>query len=234
MVLDGHSTIEHAVPVEQLRSDVVRLWAENPGVHYTPTLLVGYGGLWGENTFYQRFDVWTKPRLQRFTPPGVLESRGKRRPMMAPEEDWQHVRLAKTAWTLAQAGVPVNLGAHGQLQGLGPHWEMWAMVDGGFTPLEALRAGTWNSASSLGMERDLGSLQVGKLADLVVLAADPLANIQNTESVTLVMKGGVLYDPDTLATTWPLAGAPLALPWQDERTGGPRVDWTTTGCAAED
>lgn len=234
MVLDGHSTIEHAVPVEQLHSDVVRLWAENPGVHYTPTLLVGYGGLWGENTFYQRFDVWTKPRLQRFTPPGVLEARGKRRAMMAPEEDWQHVRLAKTAWTLAQAGVPVNLGAHGQLQGLGPHWEMWAMVDGGFSPLEALRAGTYNGASSLGMERDLGSLQVGKLADLVVLAADPLANIQNTESVTMVMKGGVLYDPDTLATTWPVAGAPLALPWQDERTGGPRVDWTTTGCAAED
>ncbi|HMV69205.1 MAG TPA: amidohydrolase family protein, partial [Myxococcota bacterium] len=211
MIVDGHTGVEHALPVEQLRSDVVRLWAGNPGVHYTPTLLVGYGGVFGENTFYQRFDVWTKPRLQRWTPPGVLESRGKRRPLMLPEEDWHHVRLAATAWRLAQAGVEVNLGGHGQLQGLGPHWEMWAMVDGGFPALEALRAGTIHGARHLGMDGDLGSIEVGKMADLIVLAQDPLLQIQNTEAVVRVMKGGVLYDPDTLATVWPESRASITI-----------------------
>jgi hypothetical protein len=209
---------------------VVRLWAENKGVQYTPTLLVGYGGLWGENTFYQRFDVWARPKLSRFTPPGVLEARGKRRPMMAPEEDWHHKRLAATAWRLTQAGVSVNLGAHGQLQGLGPHWEMWAMVDGGFPELEALRAGTVHGARYLGLDRDLGTLEAGKLADLVVLAGNPLMNIENTEQVQFVMKGGVLYDGESLATTWPTAGPPLPLPWHAARSGGPQVSWDTTGC----
>jgi imidazolonepropionase-like amidohydrolase/Tol biopolymer transport system component len=231
MILDGHTGIEHAVPVEQLYADVVQLWAGNAGVHYTPTLLVGYGGVWGEHSFYQRFDVWTKPRLQRWTPPGVLESRGKRRPLMAPEEDWHHKRLAATAWRLSQAGVRVNLGAHGQLQGLGPHWEMWAMVDGGFPAIEALRAGTLHGARYLGMEADIGSIEPGKLADLVVLSQDPLLQIENTEAVVRVMKGGVLYDPDTLATVWPEQGPPLAAPWHEAAVGGPRVGWESLGCA---
>ncbi|MCB9666360.1 MAG: PD40 domain-containing protein, partial [Alphaproteobacteria bacterium] len=96
MIVDGHTGIEHALPVEQLHEDVVRLWGANPGVHYTPTLLVGYGGVWGEHAFYQRQDVWRIPRLQRFTRPGVLEARGKRLPLRVPEEDWHHVRLAQT------------------------------------------------------------------------------------------------------------------------------------------
>lgn len=234
MILDGHTGIEHALPVEQLRDDVVRLWAANPGVHYTPTLLVGYGGVWGEHSFYQRHDVWLKPRLQHWTPPGRLEARGKRRPLMVPEEDWHHVRLASTAWRLAQAGVRVNLGAHGQLQGLGPHWELWALAEGGFDPYEALRAATLNGAAYLGMDGDLGSLEVGKLADLVVIDGDPLSRIEDTEQVVRVMKGGVLYDPDTLGTLWPEVGPALPTPWLDAASGGAAVPWhgdDGTGCA---
>lgn len=233
MILDGHTGIEHALPVEQLRADVVQLWAANPGVHYTPTLLVGYGGVWGENAFYARHRVWEKARLQRWTRPGELEQRGKRLPLVAPEEDWHHVRLAATAWRLTQAGVRVNLGAHGQLQGLGPHWELWAMGEGGFPPLEALRAATLNGAAYLGMDHELGSLEVGKLADLVVLDADPLERLENTEQVHLVMKGGVVYDPDTLATTWPEEGEPLPRPWAAGE-GGVGLPWAGadgTGCA---
>ncbi len=224
MIVDGHAGIEHAIPVEQLRSDVVQLWAANPGVHYTPTLLVGYGGVWGENTFYQRFPVYQKARLSHWTPPGRLEGRGKRLTMVAPEEDWHHVRLAATAWRLAAAGVQVNLGAHGQLQGLGAHWELWALGEGGFTPLEALRAATINGAAYLGLDGDIGSLEVGKLADLVILDADPLQRLKNTERVGAVMKGGILYDPDTLATRWPTAGEPLPTPWHDG-VAGPGLPW---------
>jgi hypothetical protein len=235
MIVDGHTGIEHALPVEQLRSDVVKLWAANPGVHYTPTLLVGYGGVWGEHAFYARHDVWTMPRLQRFTPPGRLEARGKRRPLLVPEEDWHHVRLAKTAWRLSQAGVPVNVGAHGQLQGLGVHWEVWALGEGGFPPLEALRAGTHNGAVYLGIDGDVGSLEPGKLADLLVLDNDPLERLQNTDSISLVVRGGVVYDPDDLSTTWPVARDALALPWlTEEGTSGYTIPWhgdAGEGCA---
>lgn len=224
MIVDGHTGIEHALPVEQLREDVQRLWAAQSGVFYTPTLLVGYGGVWGENTFYQRYDVWTKDRLQRWTPPGRLETRGKRRTLMAPEEDWHHVRLARTAKELAQRGVRVNLGAHGQLQGLGPHWELWALGDGGWSNHEALRGATANGAAYLGLDRDLGSLAPGKLADLVILDGNPLEDLHATEHVTHVMKGGVVYDPDTLAETWPEAGAPVE-PWWWTRRGGLQVPW---------
>jgi imidazolonepropionase-like amidohydrolase len=143
----------------------------------------------------------------------VLEARGKRRDLMAPEEDWQHVRLAATAWRLAQVGVRVNLGAHGQLQGLGPHWELWSLVEGGFTPLEALRAATSNGATYLGIDGDVGSLAPGRLADLVVVSGDPLADIHASTSIVGVMKGGVMWDPDTLGTTFPEVGPPLPTPW---------------------
>jgi imidazolonepropionase-like amidohydrolase/Tol biopolymer transport system component len=225
-IVDGHTGIEHALPVEQLRADVVELWSRTPGVHYTPTLLVGYGGVWGEHAFYQRSDVWTKPRLQHWTPPGRLEARGKRRPLMTPPEDWHHARLAATAWTLAQRGVRVNLGAHGQLQGLGPHWELWALDDGGWPELEALRVATLNGAAYLGLDGHLGSIEPGKLADLVILDADPLADLRNTEQVHAVMKGGVLYDPDTLATTWPEQGEAVEPWWHRAHTeGAPTVPW---------
>lgn len=212
MIVDGHTGIEHALPVTPLRDDVLSLWAAQPGTFYTPTLLVGYGGLWGENTFYQREDVWLRERLQRWTPPGRLEARGKRRPIMAPEEDWHHVQLAQSAWALAQRGVSVNLGAHGQLQGLGAHWELWSLGEGGFPAHEALKAATINGATYLGLDGDLGSLEPGKLADLVVLSQDPIQDLRASEQIEAVMKGGTLYDPDTLAPEWPIKGEP-AVPW---------------------
>lgn len=231
MIADGHSGIEHAVPVEQLYEDVLTFWGSNQSVFYTPTLLVGYGGVWGENTFYQRYEVWKKPRLQHWTQPGKLETRGKRRSLMAPEEDWHHVRLAATAKRLAERGVRVNLGAHGQLQGLGPHWELWALGDGGWAPLDALRAATLNGAAYLGLDADLGSLEVGKLADLVVLDENPLESLQNTEQVHRVMKGGVLYDPDTLATVWPETSDPVPTPWHHtDGAAGASLPWQDGGC----
>jgi len=224
-MVDGHTGIEHALPVEQLYADVQELWSRQTGVYYTPTLLVGYGGVGGEHTFYQRHEVWKKERLQRWSRPGRLEARGKRRPLMLPESDWHHPRLAATAWTLAQRGVRVNLGGHGQLQGLGPHWELWALGDGGWPAHEALKAATINGAAYLGLDQDIGSLEPGKLADLIVLSADPLQALENTEQVEAVMKGGVLYDPDTLATTWPEQGEPVNAWWHAARSGGPTLPW---------
>ena len=90
------------------------------------------------------------------------------------------------------------IGSHGEMQGIGYHWEMWALHSGGWQPLEVLRAATLHGAEAIGYAQDLGSIEPGKLADLVVLSADPLKDIHNTSSIRYVMKNGELFEGDTL------------------------------------
>jgi imidazolonepropionase-like amidohydrolase/Tol biopolymer transport system component len=193
---DGHTGIEHSLPVPNLYRDVVTLFARTK-VGYTPTLIVAYGGLQGENYWYQHDDVWRNPRLQAFTPRDTLVGRARRRPMAA-EDDFNHLLIARAAKALKDAGTSVQLGAHGQLQGLGAHWELWMLAQGGMSPLEALDCATIAGARYLGMDKDIGSLETGKLADLVVLDKNPLENIRNSDSVRFVMLNGRLYDASTL------------------------------------
>lgn len=196
MIVDGHTGIEHSIPVSPLYKDVLTLYGSSE-VGYTPTLIVSYGGLWGENYWYQHQKVFEHKRLLAFTPEELLNQVGRRR-MMVEDEDYNFIENAKAAKQLADAGVMVNNGAHGQLEGLGVHWEMWMMVQGGMTPLEALEVSTLNGARYIGLDGDLGSLKPGKLADLVVLGKNPIQNIQNSDSVELVMLNGRLYDSETM------------------------------------
>jgi len=198
-VLDGHTTVEHALPITPLRRDVVKLFAES-GTSYTPTLLVAYGGISGDKWFHQHYELWKDERLQKFVPQGIVDALGRIRGVMATDPaDWHHVDVAASAKDVLRAGGRVCLGGHGQMQGLGPHWEMWAFVQGGMTPLEAIRVATRYPAETLGLDRDLGSLEAGKLADFVVLDANPLEKIENSETVSLVVKNGREYRPDDLA-----------------------------------
>ncbi len=199
MVVDGHTTIEHTIPVPNIYPDVEALWP--PGkVGYTPTLLVAYGGLFGEEYWYAKTNVWEDPRLSKFVPPFVLDPRSRRR-TMAPDDEWNHFNEAKIAEKLGKDGVTVNTGAHGQREGLGLHWEIWMLTQGGMTPLEALHCATINGAKSLGMDRDIGSLQAGKLADVIVIDGDPLKDIRTSENVAWTMVNGRLYDAATLNET---------------------------------
>ncbi|MBL7719093.1 MAG: PD40 domain-containing protein [Flavipsychrobacter sp.] len=201
MILDGHTTVEHNLPIAPLYNDVLQLW-KNAGTGYTPTLIVSYGSLSGEYYWYQHTNVWEKERLLRFTPRPVVDTRSRHR-TMAPEEEYVngHILVSKSLKKLSDAGVLVNMGAHGQLQGLGAHWEIWMMAQGGMTPLEALRTATANSAKSLGLDGYVGSLKVGKLADLLVLDKNPLEDIYNTESIRYTMVNGRLYDAETMTET---------------------------------
>jgi imidazolonepropionase-like amidohydrolase/Tol biopolymer transport system component len=197
MITDGHTTIEHSLPVANVYQDVIGLWAKT-NVAYTPTLIVGFGGLSGEYFWYERDNVWEHQRLLAFTPRDVVDARSRRRIKAAGDDDFNHISIARHAKRLADAGVTINMGAHGQLQGLGAHWEIWMMGQGGMTPLEALRTATLNAARSLGLDAEIGSLEPGKLADLVVLDRNPLENIRYTDSVAMVMVNGRLYDAATL------------------------------------
>jgi Tol biopolymer transport system component/imidazolonepropionase-like amidohydrolase len=206
MVLDGHTTIEHALPHTPLRKDVVTLFAQS-GTAYTPTLLVAYGGPSGDRWFHQHYEIWKDERLQRYVPQAVLDTLGRIRTFMATDEDWHHIDVAASARKIVDAGGKVNLGGHGQMQGLGPHWELWAFVQGGLTPMQALRVGTLFPAQTLGLDRELGSLETGKLADFVVLEKNPLERIENTDSVALVVKNGRAYTPAELERKSPTASA---------------------------
>ncbi|GAA4470020.1 amidohydrolase family protein [Nemorincola caseinilytica] len=198
MILDGHTTIEHNIPVAPLYNDVIQLW-KNAKTANTPTLIVSYGALSGEYYWYQHTNVWEKERLLRFTPRSVIDTRARHR-TMAPEEEYEngHMLVSRSLKKLSDAGVTINMGAHGQIQGIGAHWEIWMMAQGGMTPMEALRTATINSATSLGFDDHIGSLQPGKLADLLVMDKNPLDDIRNTESIRYTMVNGRLYDAETM------------------------------------
>jgi len=196
MVVDGHTGVEHSLPIARVYDDVVQLWSQTK-VGYTPTFNVAYGGLDGEHYWYAKTPVWADERLQAFVPRRILDARA-RRPLTAPDGEWNHIVVAEEAAKLHRAGVGVQIGAHGQREGLGAHWEIWSLVQGGMTPHEALRCASLGGAQYLGYDRDLGSLEPGKLADLVVMDRDPLQDIRNSESVSMVMVNGRLYDAATM------------------------------------
>ncbi|MBE9661737.1 amidohydrolase family protein [Mucilaginibacter myungsuensis] len=195
-ILDGHTGIEHNIPVWPIYKDVTSLW-NNSKTGYTPTLIVAYGGLFGENYWYSRADVWKNERLQNYFPAGQLDARSRRRPF-AEYGDYFHMDVAKATKQIADGGTKVNLGAHGQIQGLGAHWELWMLEQGKMTPLQAIRCATLNGAAYLGMEKEIGSLEVGKLADLIVMNENPLDDIRNSEKIKYVMANGRLYDADSM------------------------------------
>ncbi len=196
MVADGNSTIEHNLPQSMLYEDVLQFWSQTK-VAYTPTLGVTYGGLRGEDYWYQESNVWEHPLLSKYVPPHILQPRSVRR-IMAPAEDYYHTVSAVTAKLMADRGVLVSIGAHGQREGLASHWEMWSFAQGGMSAVEAIRAATATPAKALGYDADLGSIEVGKLADLVVIDANVVEDIFQSDKVNMVMLNGRLYDAATM------------------------------------
>ena len=196
MIVDGHTTIEHALPAAKVYDDVKQLWQASKTA-YTPTLVVAYGGIWGENYWYDKTEVWKHPKLRTYVPMYELAPRSMRRPK-APDNHYNHFAVVKTAKELSDIGVVANIGAHGQREGLGAHWEMWMFAQGGMSPLEALKTATINPAKTFGMDHQLGSLEAGKLADLIVIDGNPLEDIRLSDRVSHTMVNGRLFDANTL------------------------------------
>lgn len=224
MILDGHTGIEHNVPIFPVYEDVLNLW-EASETGYTPTLVVNFGSMSGEYYWYQHTNVWEKEHLLKYTPRSVVDARSRHRTMIPQEEyDIGHIESAAMAKDLFDRGVTVNLGAHGQLQGLAAHWELWMFEQGGMSEMEALQVATINGASYLGMEHELGSLEEGKLADLIVIDGNPLEDIRQTEHVTHTMVNGRLLDTATMDEIG--TGDFERLPfWWEQDAYNPDFDW---------
>jgi imidazolonepropionase-like amidohydrolase len=219
MALDGFTAFEHSLPVA-LHNDVVQFVAKS-GTYYTPTLIVSYGGPTAEHFYWQTRNPHDDAKLNRFTPHRSFDPLGRRR-MFIPLEEFHFPVVAEGAARIAEAGGRVTVGAHGQLQGLGFHWELWAQAGEGLapgrkamSPIDALRAATIVSAEKIGYGPDLGSVEAGKLADLLVLDADPLSDIHNSTKIRWVIKNGELFDAETMGQEWPQKKALPPFFWRE-------------------
>lgn len=210
-LMDGATSLEHAYSGLPMKQDVVQLFART-GTFYVPTLVVNPM----ESFFVTTMNPHDDAKLRRFVPHARLDAElhAHNRMFMPHEVPTWHAEPLKE---IVRAGGKIGMGSHGQLQGLGAHWELWAMASAGLTPLEAIRAATATAAEVMGMEDDIGSLEVGKLADLIVFDRSPLDDLKNTTSIRYVMKAGTLWNGDTMDEVWPSKRVRPKGLWEESR-----------------
>jgi Tol biopolymer transport system component len=210
--MDGQTGFEHPMSYAPLYGDVAKFFGKANAV-YSPTFVVGGASAWNEQYFWQEEDLWKDEKQRRWLPWRHLIPPTRRR-MLRPETDYTFPMIAQGMADIIAEGGFGAIGSHGQHHGIGSHWEMW-MVATAMPPMQTLEVATMHGARFLGMQQDIGSLETGKLADLVVLNSDPRERIRNTADIRFVMKAGTLYDASTLDEIWPTARPYGAYPWLD-------------------
>jgi hypothetical protein len=210
-ILDGYTNLEHNLPVATYYDDLLQLFRSST-LSNTPTLIVTFGELFGESYIYEHQEPWKESKVRTYIP-GVNNAYN---PIAGAGDAPLYVRamqsihqadelydigfrsVSRSVKRLDDAGVTINVGSHGQASGIAMHWEMQLLAEGGMAPMRILRAATLNGAKTYGLDHQLGSIEPGKLADLIVLDKDPLADIHNTNSVRYTMINGRLYDAETM------------------------------------
>jgi len=224
MIMDGHTGFEHPLTYAPLYSDVTIFFGRAKAT-YSPTFMVGGPGPWNEEYWFDETEVWKDAKTRRFMP-WVQYIPQTRRRMTRPVTDYSYAWIAQGMADMIAAGGFGAIGAHGQHNGLGSHWETW-MAAAATGAMGALEVASLHGARFIGREQDLGSLEVGKLADFMVLNRNPLENIRHTTDIQYVVKGGVVYDDETLDEVWPRArryGTPYWLVPEALRSGAVPVD----------
>jgi len=203
MAIDGYTSLEHTLPMVPIYKDVVTVLADSK-ITYTPALNAQYGAPEGDTYWRARYDLRADAKTRRFTPRDQLDRATRELPLIH-DDEYTFTLAAQGLRDVVRAGGNIGMGSHGQQNGIGADWELWMMQSGGMTPLETLRAATMMGAASIGLDRDIGSIEPGKLADIVVLDANPLDDIKNTIKTRYIIKNGFVYDAATLDEIWPTA-----------------------------
>jgi hypothetical protein len=225
LMQDGYAGLEHTLPISPFFKDVVEL-GRFSGLTYTPTLIVAYGGPSGREYYLTHTDVDQVERLRTFTPHDELDK--WQSAQFYRTDQYVHTLHAEQLTKWVEAGGRVGLGSHGEVQGLGTHWELWMMASGGMDPHDMLQMATLHSADAIGLAGDVGSIEVGKLADLQILDANPLDDLENSTAIRYVMKNGRLYEAATLTEVWPRQRA-LPTQWWWRVEPGPSTETSGSG-----
>ena len=213
MVMDGHSGWEHDLTHTPIYDDVATFFGKAAAI-YSITLITDGPGPLGEELFWQQQDVWRDAKQREWLPWWLFLPHTRTR-WLRPETDYPYPLLAQGLVDIVENGGYGTVGGHGDQHGIGTHWEIWMLARAAGNA-RALEFATRHGAHALGFDEDLGAVTAGKVADLIVLDKDPLADIRNTTSVRLVMKGGVLYSAESLDELWPEARAFGPRWWKDE------------------
>ncbi len=189
----GFGSLEHMTYPTHFYDDVLQMLAA-AGTAWVPTLVKIAGPLWVQEEPERLADAklralspemtirWAQNDLRLV---GTNQARGRLALQLA------NVRSA------LQRGVNVLIGSDWALAA-STHWELEAFAQSGLSPVEVLRIATQQAAEALGAQDDLGTLEPGKLADIVLLDKNPLEDIRNTQTIWRVIKGGWLFDPEKL------------------------------------
>ncbi|GLU44748.1 amidohydrolase family protein [Allomuricauda sp. NBRC 101325] len=218
-LLDGYPGHEHSLPIYPIYKDVVQSIAESK-MAVTPTLLVSYGGPWAEEFYYSSENPYHDAKLQYFTPYKELAGKSRRRSAWFMPEEHVFPKHAEFMKDLVEAGGLAGVGSHGQLQGLGFHWELWSVASGGMKNMDALKVATIIGAEDIGLDGDIGSIEAGKLADILIMEKNPLEDLRNTNTLTHVIKNGKVYDANTLDEVAPVKKEAESFHWQTKRPEG--------------
>ncbi|HUL94740.1 MAG TPA: amidohydrolase family protein [Usitatibacter sp.] len=219
----GADYLVHSVDDEPIDDEFLALARKNH-ILYCPTLFVTngyeymYSGTWKATEPERRLadpQVLAMMDDLRKIPPEYIPERLRKR-MANPKPVQPGQVMLDNLRRVWDAGIPVAMGTDagnvGTLHGPSVFREMDYMLRAGLTPLQVLRSATTNGALAMRMERDLGAIEAGRLADLVVLDADPLADIWNASRASLVMKGGTAFIPSELMKSLDAPGSAPSRP----------------------